>query len=192
MVHLFKTEPKLRLAAFRGACVFGCFGAFWTTLTFLLKEPQFDTGSQTAGLFGLVGIAGALGASAMGSISDKMDPYNVTTATIVAVIISYVAFILSGSSIVGLIIGVILLDMGVQGTHISNQTMVLALHPEARNRINTVYMVSYFIGGSIGTYLASHFWTKYHWNGVCIIGFVFSISALTVHLLCRRIAMAKK
>ncbi|RKR81948.1 putative MFS family arabinose efflux permease [Mucilaginibacter gracilis] len=191
MVALFKNEPKLRLAAFRGACVFGCFGAFWTTLTFLLQQPQFDTGSQTAGLFGLVGVAGALGASAMGRISDKTDPYYVTTATIAAVIVSYIVFMLSGSSLVGLVIGVILLDMGVQGTHISNQTMVLALHPEARNRINTVYMVSYFIGGSIGTYLASHFWSAYQWTGVCIIGLIFSGGALTAHLLCRKIAMAK-
>jgi predicted MFS family arabinose efflux permease len=192
MVHLIKTEPKLRLAAFRGACVFGCFGAFWTTLTFLLKEPQFNTGAQTAGLFGLVGVAGALGASAMGRISDKMDPYNVTTATIVAVIISYIVFYFSGSSLIGLVIGVILLDMGVQGTHISNQTMVLALHPEARNRLNTVYMVSYFMGGSLGTYLASHFWAQYQWTGVCVIGALFSTGALTAQLLCRKIATAKK
>ena len=192
MIDLFKNEPKLRLAAFRGAGVFACFGAFWTTLTFLLKEPQFNTGSQTAGLFGLVGVAGALGASMMGRISDKMDPYNVTTATIICTILSYIAFALSGSSMVGLVIGVILLDMGVQGTHISNQTMVLALHPEARNRINTVYMVSYFMGGALGTYLASHFWGRFEWTGVCTIGLVFSISVLIVHLLCRKLAMAKR
>lgn len=191
MVDLFKNEPKLRLAAFRGAFVFACFGAFWTTLTFLLKEPQFNTGSQTAGLFGLVGVAGALGASLMGRVSDKTDPYNVTTATIAAVMLSYVVFYFSGSSLVGLVIGVILLDMGVQGTHISNQTTVLALHPEARNRLNTVYMVTYFIGGAIGTYLASHFWASYKWPGVCTIGLILSGIALAGHLLCKRIAMAK-
>ncbi|MEO6521413.1 MAG: MFS transporter [Mucilaginibacter sp.] len=192
MATYFKNEPKLRLAAFRGACVFGCFGAFWTTLTFLLKQPQFDTGPQTAGLFGLVGVAGALGASLMGRISDKMDPYNVTTATIIMVILAFLVFSFSTASMVGLVIGVILLDMGVQGTHISNQTMVLALHPEARNRINTVYMVCYFIGGSLGTYLASHLWEHYHWTGVCTIGFLFSIGALTAHLASRKIATAKK
>jgi predicted MFS family arabinose efflux permease len=191
MVHLFKTEPKLRLAAFRGAGVFACFGAFWTTLTFLLKQPQFNAGSQAAGLFGLVGVAGALGASLMGRVSDKTDPYYVTTATIGMVILAYIAFWFSGSSMVGLIIGVILLDMGVQGTHISNQTMVLALHPEARNRINTVYMVSYFTGGAIGTWLASHFWTVYHWNGVCTIGLCCSSAVLIAQLAFRKIAMAK-
>jgi len=191
MATLFKTEPKLRLAAFRGACVFGCFGAFWTTLTFLLKQPQFDTGPQTAGLFGLVGVAGALGASLMGRISDKMDPYNVTTVTIVMVILAYLTFSFSTASLVGLVIGVILLDMGVQGTHISNQTTVLALHPEARNRINTVYMVSYFMGGSLGTYLASHLWEQYQWAGVCTIGFALSIAALIAHLACRKIATQK-
>ena len=191
MVQLFKTEPKLRLAAFRGALVFACFGAFWTTLSFLLKEPQFDTGPQTAGLFGLVGVAGALGASLMGRVSDKTDPYHVTTATIVIVVISYIIFAVSSSSFVGLVIGVVLLDLGVQGTHISNQTMVLALNPEARNRMNTVYMVFYFMGGSLGTYLASHFWHQFQWVGVCTIGLFFSVTLLIVHLLNRTIATAK-
>lgn len=191
MAHLFMTEPKLRLAAFRGACVFACFGAFWTTLTFLLKQPQFDTGPQTAGMFGLVGIAGALGASLMGRVSDKMDPYHVTTFAISMVIVSFVVFSFSTASIVGLVFGVILLDMGVQGTHISNQTMVLSLYPEARNRLNTVYMVSYFMGGSLGTYLASHLWTSYHWTGVCVIGLIFSVAPLLAHLLCRNIATKK-
>lgn len=191
MLHLLKTEPKLRLAAVRGACGFVCFSAFWTTLTFLLKQPQFDAGSQTAGMFGLVGVVGALGASFMGKVSDKVDPFNVTTAAIICIILSFVVFSFSTYSMIGLIIGVILLDLGVQSTHISNQTMVLALHPEARNRINTVYMVSYFIGGSIGTYLVSYFWGLYQWNAVCGVGLTFSTIALVIHLLCRGIAMKK-
>jgi predicted MFS family arabinose efflux permease len=192
MIDLFKAEPKLRLAAFRGAFCFACFGAFWTTLTFLLKEPQFNSGSQVAGLFGLVGAVGALGASVMGRISDKFNPYNATTITILLVVLSFVVFSFSNSSRVGLVIGVILLDLGVQATHISNQTLVLSLYPEARNRLNTVYMVSYFIGGSLGTYLASQLWGQYKWMGVCTIGLFFSISVLIVHLLCRRIVAGKK
>ena len=189
MLRLIKTEPKLRLAALRGALGFACFSAFWTTLTFLLSQPQFNGNSQTAGYFGLVGAFGALGASVMGRLSDRVNPYKLTTVTILLIIVSYVVFSFSGSSLIGLVIGVILLDLGVQSTHISNQTMVFGLNPHERNRLNTVYIVCYFLGGSLGTYLASAVWNRYHWNGVCAIGLGFSTTLLLVHLFSRRIAV---
>jgi hypothetical protein len=69
----------------------------------------------------------------------------------------------------------------VQATHISNQSIIFALNPEARNRINTIYMVSYFIGGSIGTFFATQLWKSYQWNGVCITGASISIITLIIH-----------
>ncbi|MFI5158824.1 MAG: MFS transporter, partial [Sphingobacteriales bacterium] len=89
--------------------------------------------------------------------------------------------IFSAHSIAGLVIGVILLDMGVQATHISNQSIIFALNPEARNRINTIYMVAYFIGGSAGTFFSTILWTNYQWNGVCTVGITLSAITLVVH-----------
>jgi predicted MFS family arabinose efflux permease len=185
ILSLVKSEPKLRIAAFRGACCFACFSAFWSTLVFLLKQPQFNMGSREAGLFGLLGAAGAIGASAMGQVSDKGNPYKLTTITILMVLASFIVFWFSSHSLAGLIIGVLLLDLGVQATHISNQTLIFSLNAEARNRLNTVYMVFYFIGGASGTYLASILWDTSKWSGVCIIGIIFSITALVGHLLSR-------
>ena len=186
LITLIRTEPLLRLAALRGALCYACFGAFWTTLIFLLRQPQFNLGSEAAGLFGLVGAFGALGAAAMGRISDKTNPYTVTTFSILLVIISFVVFYFSGSSLAGLIIGVILLDLGVQATHISNQTTIFSLSKEARNRLNTVYMVTYFLGGAAGTFLASRVWNTWHWQGVTIIGIILSVAAELVHLSYRK------
>ncbi len=182
LVSLVKKEPALRMASLRGALCFACFMAFWTTLVFLLKK-NFNEGSDVAGLFGLVGAFGAIAAGLMGRLSDKMNAYKLSTFTLLLIIFSFIVFIFSGNSIAGLIIGVILLDMGVQATHISNQTIIYALKPEARNRINTVYMVTYFIGGSIGTWLASLAWTYYQWSGVCVIGIALSLAATIIHLL---------
>jgi len=182
LIHLFREEPVLRFAALRGALCFACFSAFWTTLTFLLKQ-NFNEGSDIAGLFGLVGAFGAIAAGLMGRLSDKMDAYKLSFFTLLLVLISFVVFIFSDHSIVGLVIGVIILDMGVQATHISNQSMIFALNPEARNRINTIYMVSYFIGGAAGTFLVSTLWGSYHWAGVCVVGMVLSIAAIAVHVL---------
>jgi predicted MFS family arabinose efflux permease len=183
LVHLVKTQPKLRLAAFRGALCFATFSAFWTTLVFLLKQPQFNEGSAAAGMFGLVGAFGAVAVGFMGRLSDKMDAYKLSIYTLLLILISFIVFYFSSHSIVGLIVGVILLDMGVQATHISNQSIIFALIPEARNRINTVYMVSYFIGGALGTFFASQVWKRYEWNGVCAIGVILSVIVIIVHLL---------
>lgn len=183
LIHLVKTQPQLRLAAFRGALCFAGFSAFWTTLVFLLKEPQFNEGSAAAGMFGLVGAFGAVAVGFMGRLSDKMDAYKLSAYTLTLILISFIVFYFSSHSIIGLIIGVILLDMGVQATHISNQSIIFALIPEARNRINTVYMVSYFIGGALGTFFASLVWKNYQWSGVCAIGATLSVIVIVVHLL---------
>ncbi|MGZ3836804.1 MAG: MFS transporter, partial [Mucilaginibacter sp.] len=156
--------------------------AFWTTLTFLLKD-NFNKGSDVAGLFGLVGAFGAIAAGLMGRLSDKMDAYKLSAFTLLLIIISFIVFVFSGHSIAGLIIGVIILDMGVQATHISNQSLIYALRPEARNRINTVYMVTYFIGGGIGTWLASQAWDYCSWAGVCVVGMILSLTAIIFHLI---------
>ena len=140
-------------------------------------------GSGVAGEFGLVGAFGALAAGLMGRLSDKMDAYKLSGFTILLIIISFVIFYFSAHSIPGLILGVIILDMGVQATHISNQSIIFTLKPEARNRINTVYMVSYFIGGSLGTLFATQLWKNYQWNGVCFIGIGLSAFTLFIHLL---------
>lgn len=185
LVQLCREEPALRLASFRGALCFACFSAFWTTLVFLLKQPQFNEPTSVVGAFGLVGVLGALAAGLMGRLSDRMDAYKLSAFTILLIIVSFVIFILSSYSIIGLVIGIILMDVGVQATHISNQAIIFALNPQARNRINTVYMVSYFIGGSSGTYLATLAWAHYQWTGVCTIGLSLSVIVLVVHLLNR-------
>ena len=186
LLTLIKEEPALRVAAIRGALCFACFSAFWVTLTFLLRE-NFDKGSDVAGLFGLVGAFGALAAGLMGKLSDKMDAYKLSAFTLLLILISFVLFLFSAYSLIGLIIGVIIMDMGVQATHISNQSLIFALRPEARNRINTIYMVTYFVGGGIGTYLAAQAWAHYKWTGVCVLGIALSVIAIIVHLLSRRI-----
>lgn len=182
LLVLAKEEPALRVAALRGALCYACFAGFWTTLVFLLKEPQFNAGSEVAGAFGLVGAFGALAASQMGRLSDKGNSYRLTMYSILLVVISYIVFKFSTFSMTGLVIGVILMDMGVQATHISNQAVIFSIRPEARNRLNTVYMVTYFIGGAAGTFVASQAWNSYKWNGVVMMGLILSTAALVVHL----------
>lgn len=181
MAGLIKNQPVLREAALNGAMMFGAFSAFWTSLVFLLESPHYHLGAEAAGLFGLVGITGALAAPAVGRIADKKSPKFTIGIAIIIVIISYLCFFLFGFKLWGLIMGVILLDLGVQSCQVSNQARIQALNEEARNRINTVYMVSYFIGGALGSFFSSYSFVHFGWNGVCAVGILTQLIAVMVH-----------
>jgi predicted MFS family arabinose efflux permease len=182
LISITREEPMLRIAAVRGGLCFAGFAGFWSTLVFLLQQPQFNAGSEVAGAFGIIGAFGALAASLMGRLSDKGNRHRLTSISILLVIISFIIFGFSASSIVGLVIGVIVMDMGVQATHISNQALIFSIRPEARNRLNTVYMVTYFAGGAIGTFLATQLWHRYNWYGVVAMGLACAVIALLLHL----------
>ncbi|TYB74309.1 MFS transporter [Bizionia myxarmorum] len=178
----FKTEPALRLASLRGALAFGALSVFWTTLVFLM-EDSFGYGSSITGLFGLFGIVGALGATVIGKLNNKVSKNKLILFGIVLMIISWGIFLVSPHSIIGLVIGVILIDLGMQGLHITNQNIIFSKNEEARNRVNTIYMVSFFIGGSAGTSLGAVAWQYYGWTGVSILGIALSVAIAVVHLL---------
>ncbi|MDN3594584.1 MFS transporter [Zunongwangia endophytica] len=176
----FKSEPPVRLAAVRGGLGFAGFSAFWTTLVFLMEE-NFNYGSGVAGAFGVLGIAGALAASLIGKLSDRMNKNLLITIATAIMIFAWVVFEFSGYSIVGLVIGVILVDMGLQSLHITNQNIIFSRNPDARNRINTIYMVGYFIGGALGTTTGAYAWELFQWRGVASLGLFYSILILIFH-----------
>jgi predicted MFS family arabinose efflux permease len=183
--HLLKTEPVLRQASLIGAMMFGAFSVFWTSLIFLLESPAYKLGAETAGLFGLIGVVGALAAPLVGRYADRKGPRFTLSIAILSSAISYICFLFLGFKIWGLIIGVIALDLGTQSGQVSNQTRIYALNGEARNRINTVFMVSYFIGGSLGSFLSAYSWEHFGWSGVCTVGFAFVAVAMVVHFIKR-------
>ncbi|ERK30640.1 MFS transporter [Clostridium intestinale] len=178
---LIKDEPILREASLNGALMFAAFSAFWTALTFLLESSHYNMGSQAAGLLGLVGIVGALAAPLVGKLADKKGSRYVIGICIMIVSLSYILFLALGFKMIGLIVGVILLDLGVQSSNISNQARVHSMNEEKRNRINTVYMVSFFLGGSLGSFLGSSAYSNFGWVGVCIFGIITQIIALIIH-----------
>ena len=178
----FKAEPSVRLAALRGGLGFAGFSAFWTTLVFLM-EDNFNYGSGIAGMFGILGIGGALAATWAGKLSDKMNKNRLITIATLVMVLAWGVFEFSGNSIIGLVIGVIFIDMGLQSLHITNQNIIFSKNPEARNRINTIYMVGYFIGGALGTTTGAYAWQWFKWSGVASLGLMYTILILLVHLI---------
>ena len=175
---LLFTEPVLRRHALVGAAGMGAFSAFWTTLTFHLANFPAHYGSEAAGLFGLVGAAGALAAAGAGRIADRVGPRPLNGAALLLIVLSFGLMGVSGHSLVALSVGVILMDAGVQASHISNQTRIYALTAEKRNRLNAVYMFIYFLGGATGSALGSRAWERFRWPGVCATGAALGAAGL--------------
>jgi predicted MFS family arabinose efflux permease len=180
LIPLARKLPALRQSAIMSGFAFGAFSAYWTTLVFYLGTPPYHYGAQMAGLLGLAGVAGALAAPVVGLLSDRGYP---RLASGCALLIGMIAFGLLwtvGGTITGLAIGGIVLDLGTQANLVTNQTRVYRLIPEARNRINTVFMVTYFVGGALGTFLAGFAWSWWQWNGVCTLGASFFGASLII------------
>ncbi len=183
--HYFKTESSVRLAALRGGLGFAGFSAFWTTLVFLM-EDSFHYGSGAAGSFGILGIGGAIAATVVGKLSDRFNKNRLITISVLIMIAAWGVFEFSGNSIIGLVIGVLFIDMGLQSLHINNQNIIFSRNPDARNRVNTIYMVGYFIGGAMGTTTGAYAWESWGWPGVATLGLGYSVLILIAHLLFRK------
>ena len=178
LVTLVREHATLREASFIGAMAFAAFSAFWSTLAFFLARPPYHYGSEVTGLFGLVGIAGALAAPVVGRLADHRSPREVVKLALWITASAFALFWLLGAQLWGLVLGVILLDLGVQAAQVSNQARIYRLVPNAHSRVNTVYMVTYFIGGSLGSILGAYAWSRMGWAGVCLCGGVALALAL--------------
>ncbi|MCW3480995.1 MFS transporter [Neisseriaceae bacterium JH1-16] len=171
---LIRTESALRERSLYGALAFACFSVFWTGLTFLLSQPPYGFSEGEIGAFGLAGAAGALSAGFAGRLADRGRGGVATVLCSGAILLSFAFIALGAHSLVALLVGVLLLDIGVQGLHISNQSVIYTLAPEMRSRITTVYLTSYFIGGAAGSSAASVAYAAAGWYGVCLAGAGFA------------------
>jgi predicted MFS family arabinose efflux permease len=179
---LAREHATLRAAALNGALLFGSFSVFWVALTPLLTGPSFQLDGRAAGLFGLIGIAGAFVAPLAGRLNDKYGTPRVLAGFVAITIVSYGVFAFSAHSLVGLAVGTLVLDLGIQGAQISNQSRIFALQPDARSRINAFYMTCYFVGGASGSLLAGVAWAHFGWAGAVTAGSTLALLAGLAHV----------
>ncbi|QGU86568.1 MFS transporter [Erwinia sorbitola] len=172
---LYAQHPILRTRAIIGCLAFANFSVLWTSMAFLLSSPEWNYSEGEIGLLGLVGAAGALAARQAGSLADKGKARQTTSAGLLILLASWGLTALGANSLVALIFGIILLDLAVQGVHITNQSVIYRHMPEARNRLTAGYMTSYFIGGAAGSLLSASAFQAAGWYGVCAAGALLTV-----------------
>ena len=173
----------LRRRAWHGACAFGAFSVLWTTIAFLLSggdASPYHYSNAVIGLFGLVGAAGIAAANLAGALADAAHARASTLGAGILLAGSFGLLWLGRTSLAALIVGIVVLDVGTQGMQITNQALIYALRPDARSRINSAYMVCYFVGGAAGSLGAGALYAATGWGGVCVLGCGFAASTLVM------------
>ncbi len=182
VVELLATEPLLRLRSIFGALAFATFNVLWTSLAFLLAGPPYHESEAVIGLFGLLGAAGALAASFSGRLADRGLERWVTGLSLAAIVASMGLLALGGHELAPLIVGIVIADLGIQAVHIQNQQLIFAIDPTARSRLNTGYMVTYFVGGAVGSATTGLAYGAGGWDAVVLLGTAYSGCAFVLWL----------
>lgn len=182
---LYRDHPTIRMVSARAGFCFGSFLALWACLAFKLSGEPFYAGNNVIGMLGLCGIAGALTASFVGSLVHKLGIRFFTFLGCGLMIAAWIVMYVFQNFYVGFIVGIVVIDIGMQCIQISNQTCALSLAPKATNRVNTIFMTTYFVGGSLGTFLAGTCWHAFGWAGVTGAGIALVIMALLITVFAR-------
>ena len=193
VIDVARAEPALRWRSLIAACGFGSFGCFWTTVTFLLASPQYGFSQLEIGVFALVGAAGATMSMAGGRVLDARPAlrWPATGALLALLALSYVLIGLGGARLGGLslaclVVGVLVMDACVQGAHVTNQSVIYDMLPEARSRLTTVYVTTMFAGGALGTLAGAQAYAHWGWTGATLAAAAFPVAGLACWLAARR------
>lgn len=163
----------LRQRAWFAAVAFAAFSVVWSTLAFHLSAAPFHYSNIRIGLFGLLGVGGVLAANVAGRHADLNRHRLLTQAAAWCVASSFVLLWWGSRHVWVIVVGIFVLDVGIQGMQITSQSIIYALAPEKRSRINSAYMVSYFAGGAAGSLLAGIVYSHDGWAGINVLGLLF-------------------
>ncbi len=175
---LVRAHRVLRHAVAMQFLIFAAFIGFWSNLALLLSEPPYQLGGTAVGLLALVGVAGAFAAPIAGGFADKRGPALVVSIGAAQMLLAFLIFGLWQGSIVGLVVGILVMDLAVQSSQVANQARVYALDPTARSRLNTVFMATMLAGGAVGAGIGGAAYVAWGWTGTSLFGAISSALAL--------------
>lgn len=175
---LLRTQPVLRQRAFYQACMFATFSLFWTAVPLELSRNHGLSQSQIA-IFALIGAIGAIAAPISGRLADAGYTRIASLGALLFGALSFLPGLVHPAySVIGLAITGVVLDFCVQISMVLGQRTVYALDAASRSRLNALYMTSIFIGGAIGSAVASPLFDHGGWTWVLIAGTALPLIAL--------------
>ncbi|MEB2184145.1 MFS transporter [Xanthomonas campestris pv. campestris] len=187
MLTLLRQEKVLQVRGMLALLMFATFNIFWTALVLPLSAPPYRFSHTAIGAFGLVGVAGALVAARAGQWADHGHAQRTSAAALTVLFMAWWPLSLMDWSLWALVIGIVLLDMGGQALHVTNQSLIFRTKPEAHSRLVGLYMLFYAVGSGLGAIGATVAYARRGWQGVCSLGAAISLVALLFWWVTRRV-----
>jgi len=175
---LFREEPVLRQRTILALLTFASAMVLWTPMVLPLAAPPLSLSHSEIGLFGLAGAAGALAAARAGHLADRGWGQWVSGLSLLLMLGSWLPIALTQTSLWALLLGVITLDLGLQAVHVTSQSMIYSVRPEAQSRLTAGYMLFYSIGSALGSIASTTMYAWAGWPGVCWLGAAINMVAL--------------
>jgi predicted MFS family arabinose efflux permease len=188
MAELLITEPVLLIRGLLALLIFAAFNVLWAPLALPLSAPPLSLSHTGIGMIGLAGVAGALGAGQAGRLADRGLGQRTTGIALGLMLVAWLPIALLATSWCALVIGVIVLDLAIQAVHVTSQSMLFAVRPDARSRLVGAYMTFYSVGSACGAIAATRTYAYGGWLGVCVLGGAISALTLLVWAATRRFA----
>ncbi|UWE16185.1 MFS transporter [Herbaspirillum huttiense] len=187
MWSLLRHDKVLQVRGALAMLMFASFNIFWSALVLPLSASPYHFSHTAIGSFGLVGVIGALAASRAGRWADKGHAQRTSAAALSLLLLAWWPLSLMDGSLWALVAGIILLDLGGQALHVTNQSLILRSSPEAHGRLIGIYMLFYAVGSGLGALSTTVVYAAQGWRGVCLLGAAVSFSALLFwRITCRR------
>lgn len=191
MVRLLRQDRVLQIRGVLALLMFAAFNIFWSALVLPLSAPPYAYSHTTIGAFGLVGVIGALGAAGAGRWVDKGRGQTVTAMALLVLLLAWWPLSLMPTSLWALALGIILLDLGGQALHVTNQSMILRERVHAHSRLVGLYMLFYAAGSGAGAIATTAIYAQAGWSGVCALGAATCGAAVLFWLATRRFMPAE-
>lgn len=188
MLKLLRQEKVLQVRGVLALLMFAAFNIFWSALVLPLSEPPYNFSHTIIGSFGLVGVVGALAAARAGYWADRGYAQRTSLVALVILLLAWGPLSLMAYSLWALVIGIVLLDLGGQALHVTNQSMIFRTRPEAHSRLVGLYMLFYAIGSGLGAISTTATYAYAGWFGVCALGAGVSLLALLFWWITRKIS----
>ncbi|OZI41846.1 MFS transporter [Bordetella genomosp. 4] len=187
MLTLLRQEKVLQIRGVLALLMFAAFNIFWSALVLPLSAPPYGFSHTVIGAFGLVGAVGALAAARAGRWADRGHGERTSALALAALLVAWWPLSLMDLSLWALIAGIVLLDLGGQALHVTNQSMIFRTRPEAHSRLVGLYMLFYAAGSGLGAISTTATYAYAGWQGVCFLGAAVSLSALLFWIATRRV-----
>lgn len=187
MLNLLRQEKVLQVRGVLALLMFAAFNIFWSALVLPLSAPPYSFSHTVIGSFGLVGVIGALAAARAGYWADRGYAQRTSLLALVILLLAWGPLSLMAHSLWALVIGIVLLDLGGQALHVTNQSMIFRTRPEAHSRLVGLYMLFYAVGSGLGAISTTATYAYAGWLGVCALGAGVSFLALLFWWMTRHI-----